>query len=626
MESVSRIDLHMHSRFSDGAGDWLIRQIGARESYTTPRQAYDLAKHRGMDFVTLTDHDTIDGALEIAHLPGAFIGEEITTYFPEDGVKMHVVALDITETHHREISQLRHNIYELAGYLTHEGVVHFLAHPFYRMAAPLTLAHFEKCLLLFKVFEARNGGKEQRPARLVERVLAELSPARLALLADKHDLRPLGPTPWKKSIVAGSDDHGGLLIGTPHTVTPHAPDIQALLGHIRDGRSRPEGHEGSPLAVAHSILGVSYHYLRERESRSEQQPGLGQKTAWNLLGQLFEATNLDRSLSFSARTLLYLNHYVGLSKGVGIAGQPLLRQAAELLRQDKDVEHFLRCGMRFSEVNQEKLFDTVRTLVDRTLAEVLEALPSDGQNPGIGEMLKTLKPLLFLAIPYLIGFKTEYRDRPLMRKVADRYLDEGPRREEVLVFTDGDYRRVQNAPSLRRFLGYERKRQAHIGLFGMGEAGEEGGHRNFPVLASKHAGGVEFRLPSLLSILKAVSQKDVHKIYIHSHGVMALMGLLVGRWLGIPVHARYPYQAMVRWFGHGRQEGTGQLKGQLLQLLLSQVDYIRVDRDGALDHAKVMGVAPHRIIHVFPRSSGAGRLRPEDVLAGESRPIVESLS
>lgn len=36
---------------------------------------------RGMDFVTITDHDTIDGALEIAHLPGAFVSEEMTAWF-----------------------------------------------------------------------------------------------------------------------------------------------------------------------------------------------------------------------------------------------------------------------------------------------------------------------------------------------------------------------------------------------------------------------------------------------------------------------------------------------------------------------------------------------------------------
>jgi hypothetical protein len=53
-----------------------------------------------MTHVTITDHNSIGGALEIAHLPGTFISEEVTSYFPEDGCKLHVLALDITEVQH----------------------------------------------------------------------------------------------------------------------------------------------------------------------------------------------------------------------------------------------------------------------------------------------------------------------------------------------------------------------------------------------------------------------------------------------------------------------------------------------------------------------------------------------
>jgi hypothetical protein len=41
-------------------------------------------------------------------------------------------------------------------------------------------------------------------------------------LADKHNLAPRGETPWRKSMVAGSDDHGGIFIGVPHTECPKA--------------------------------------------------------------------------------------------------------------------------------------------------------------------------------------------------------------------------------------------------------------------------------------------------------------------------------------------------------------------------------------------------------------------
>ena len=49
------------------------RALGLPECATPPEEVYELAKRRGMDFVTITDHDTIDGALQIADRPDTFI-------------------------------------------------------------------------------------------------------------------------------------------------------------------------------------------------------------------------------------------------------------------------------------------------------------------------------------------------------------------------------------------------------------------------------------------------------------------------------------------------------------------------------------------------------------------------
>jgi hypothetical protein len=49
------------------------RALGLAECATPPEEVYALAKRRGMDFVTITDHDTIDGALEIADRPDVFV-------------------------------------------------------------------------------------------------------------------------------------------------------------------------------------------------------------------------------------------------------------------------------------------------------------------------------------------------------------------------------------------------------------------------------------------------------------------------------------------------------------------------------------------------------------------------
>jgi len=64
--SGSRADLHVHSTASEQSRLGVQRALGLPECATPPEEVYALAKRRGMDFVTITDHDTIDGVLEIA--------------------------------------------------------------------------------------------------------------------------------------------------------------------------------------------------------------------------------------------------------------------------------------------------------------------------------------------------------------------------------------------------------------------------------------------------------------------------------------------------------------------------------------------------------------------------------
>lgn len=96
-----------------------------------------------MNYVIITDHNRIDGAMEIAHFPDTFISEEITTYFPEDGCKIHVLTWNINKNHHQEISKVRKNIFDLVFYLNRTKIIHGVAHPLYSINNNLTISHFE---------------------------------------------------------------------------------------------------------------------------------------------------------------------------------------------------------------------------------------------------------------------------------------------------------------------------------------------------------------------------------------------------------------------------------------------------------------------------------------------------
>jgi predicted metal-dependent phosphoesterase TrpH len=53
-----------------------------------------------MDFVTITDHDTIAGVLEIADRPDVFVSEELTASFKGEPQAVHVLCYGITPDDH----------------------------------------------------------------------------------------------------------------------------------------------------------------------------------------------------------------------------------------------------------------------------------------------------------------------------------------------------------------------------------------------------------------------------------------------------------------------------------------------------------------------------------------------
>ena len=109
-----------------GQGTWA--DVEVQESYTPPEESYRMAKKAGMDFVTLTDHETIDGALTFLHDPDFFIGEEVSTFFPEDGNQVDVLVYRLDVKVHCEAQSRRRNVYDLVDYLREAGVAHVLAH------------------------------------------------------------------------------------------------------------------------------------------------------------------------------------------------------------------------------------------------------------------------------------------------------------------------------------------------------------------------------------------------------------------------------------------------------------------------------------------------------------------
>ena len=82
---AARADLHVHSWHSLQSGNLTFLQ--SRDCYSSPEDVYRTAKARGMDLVTITDHDSIDGCLEfLDRHPDAtdfIVGEEVSCRLPD---------------------------------------------------------------------------------------------------------------------------------------------------------------------------------------------------------------------------------------------------------------------------------------------------------------------------------------------------------------------------------------------------------------------------------------------------------------------------------------------------------------------------------------------------------------
>jgi predicted metal-dependent phosphoesterase TrpH len=242
---VLRADLHLHSWHSGRAGH--LRFLRARDCYSEPHQVYATAKARGMDVVTITDHDTIDGCLEfLASHPDAddfFISEEIECRVPDAGLKVHIGAYDIDERIHRDIQPLRRNAFEAAAYLRSQGIFYALNHPFFFFKGQLTLDDYLRfSLVQFPAFEVRNGTMLSAHNQLAEAIVREARASGLPVTA-----------------IGGSDSHSLGGIGTTYTEAPGSTRDD-FLKSLKAGLASAGGRHGSAWREACEIYAVVGRY------------------------------------------------------------------------------------------------------------------------------------------------------------------------------------------------------------------------------------------------------------------------------------------------------------------------------------------------------------------------------
>lgn len=541
--TTCKTDMHVHSSYSQYPSAWALRKMGCAESYTQPQYLYRSLKDRGMHLVTITDHDTIDGNLEIGHLPDTFISEEVSACFPEDGCKVHVLIYDINEKQHQEIVRLRENVFDLVQYVQAENIFHALAHPMYSVDGKLKVEHFQQLLLLFTHFEL-NGARDSSQNAVLRKILTGINHEQISELADRYAFTPTSEQFSQKYLISGSDDHSSLYMGLSYTEVPEADCVQTFFRGIARNVHDVHTYEAAPQDLAHSLYSIMYqYYCQAFPFRHFVQ---------NLAPFIFlEHTLLpsDQRIRKDAQKPIVWEIPNALLGSTSFSGQFLQAAQSVLSAQPEQVEYIQKTDMSPREQSK-----ALRDIIHRIFADLSAETGRDVLKKLCNADLFSLFPSLgmmtslhLLLAPYLIAYSLFARDREFSLKCLQWYegqsRDQHSNSQKLVLFTDtlDETNGVATALRLRleaaRLTGKPvtvlhcasgREQEPHVASF---EPIGEFELPEYPELRVTH--------PPILDILAYCYEQRFTHIHAETPGSLGLTALAVARLLNIPFRGTY---------------------------------------------------------------------------------------
>ncbi len=502
---VVRVDMHCHSSASQESRLGVQRSVGLPECATGPDEVYELARRRGMDFVTITDHDTIAGVMQIADRPDVFISEELTASFRGEPQAVHVLCYGISPEDHDWLQAHRSDVELCAAYMHERDIACALAHPYYTVAAPLTPRHRRRLAELFGVWETRNGARA-----------AELNRPAATYVATRDGVG-----------IGGSDDHAGVDIGRTFTEAPAASSPREFLDHMRAGRVSAHGAQGSAAKWAHAAIALSVRALGLHEPGSQPSqidPARIMRMVSRLLREADaregnaggEVTVQDARCLLSAwLSAVELDHLDG-------------RALIDLMQQD-DFSHSA-LYRRACRAHERRLRAAVETAVG--------AASSSGELAGAAQ---GLVQACVAAIPYAPATAFLAREKAKLADIPDG-TGRGGRRAEgdtprVAILADG----IGSTHGVARTIVEIRERGVpgfEIEVLGTDPAVD----RRLPSVAEIDVPfypGLRIGVPSLPVAVQALADGGFDAVHVCTPGPAGISGALLARALGLPLIGSY---------------------------------------------------------------------------------------
>jgi glycosyltransferase involved in cell wall biosynthesis/predicted metal-dependent phosphoesterase TrpH len=501
-----------------------------------------------MDFVTITDHDTIAGALTLADLPDVFISEELTVSFKGEPQAVHVLCYGITSDDHEWLQAHNDDVEACAAYLHTHELTAALAHPFYAVRAPLTARHRRRLAQLFPIWETRNGSRAK-----------ELNLPAFVYI-ETHGGTPIG----------GSDDHAGIDIGRTFTETPRAATPEQFLAHIRAGHAGAHGDQGSAAKWTHAAMALAIRSLGRGDGARRPDPAA--------VLQIVERVMREGDARHGA---------VGSDLGPEDA-RALLRGWLETIDLGID-EASLLALLQEEELSHPDLFRRARRIHERRLADAVHEIEAmaEGERPidvnrGALELFDACLP----AIPYAAAgaflgrekFKLARSDgdRPRVALVADglggmhgvthtiqQIRDRGvPGFEVEVIGTDADVDRRLSAVAEIDIPFYR---------------------------------GLKIGVPSLPAIVDALAEGRYDLVHLVSPGPAGIGAWLLARVLEAPVVGSYHTELAAYTGLRTGQAGLEAMATVALGAFYGACDTVLSPSPASDERLKQLGIAPERI-------------------------------
>jgi len=592
-------DLHVHSKYSKESGRWVLRSLKAPESFTPPELIYELARKRGMDFVTITDINTIEGARSISHLPGAFISEEIRTFLPGTRTSVHILAFNITPNQHEEIVAVRDSFPELMEYLKHKGIVHSLAHPFYFPGTDLKASEFRSVVEKVDLIESLNGTRSKVENDSVIPIT-----------------RSIKGNPEFSGFTGGSDDHCGRFMGLTYTSVEGATCLEDYLEGISLGKGIPGGEHGNAIRSAYSVYSIAYSFYRDRLT-AKKMPTIATMAA----DRFFRPTVSPDEPTVWHKADFLFHQLIKKAKKSGESDFETIF-ADQLIEIGKDLN--LRSGSPELEAEgiDERTFEILNRLSNRLFqhySSLLVKRIADGRLLDALEAFTALIPVVLLNIPYPLAYLNRKNGREAVEIIASEVspdISANLRNSDKRVwFTDtiddlnGVSRTIQKFSKIAMDMG---KKMAVIASQSR-PLSFPGWVVNFPPIREFPVPDYHSKLlsiPPFLEVLRFVEDEDFGMMYISTPGPVGFAALGISRILGIPAagiyHTDYP-----RHVNHIVQDGKmGEFAGTAAAWFYSNVDLVLVPSRYYMDDLEIMGI-PRNRMKLFPRGTDCSLFSPE---------------